>query len=41
MVEEGGMMKSSRDLENSEQLFSKVYVWVLFIFGFSCLDFQE
>jgi len=29
MIEEGGMMRSSRDLENDQQLFSKVCVWVL------------
>ncbi len=38
---ERGMMKSSRDLKSGQQFFSKVYVWVLFIFGFYCLAFQE
>ncbi len=37
----GGMMKSSKGFESGQQLFSKVCVWVLFIFGFCCLAFQE
>ncbi len=36
-----GMMRSSRGLESGQWLFSKVYVWVLFVFGFYCFVFQE
>jgi hypothetical protein len=38
---EGGMMRSSRGLENGQQLLSRICVCVLFVFGFYCLVFQE
>jgi hypothetical protein len=41
MVEERGMMKSSRDLESSQQLFSKVCVWVCSYLGFIVLIFKS
>jgi len=34
-------MRSSRDLESGQQLFSKICVWVLFVFGFCYLAFQK
>jgi hypothetical protein len=34
-------MRSSKGRENDQQLFSKVYVWVLFVSSFYCLLFQE
>jgi hypothetical protein len=38
---EGGMMKSSKGFKSDQQLFSKVYICVLFIFRFCCFAFQE
>jgi len=37
MVEHGGIMRSSRGLESSQQLFSRVCVCVLFVSRFCCL----
>jgi len=37
----GGMMRSSRGFENGQQIFSRVCVCVLFVFGFCCFDFEE
>ncbi len=39
--ERGMMRRRSRGLESSQQLFSKVYVCVLFVFGFCCFVFQK
>jgi hypothetical protein len=38
---EGGMMKNSIGLENSQQFFSITCVCVLFVSRFCCLIFQE
>jgi hypothetical protein len=37
----GGMMRSSRSFESGQQLFSRVYVCVLFVSEFCCLAFQK
>jgi hypothetical protein len=37
----GGMMRSYRGLESNQQLFSRIYVFFLFVYGFCCLVFQE
>ncbi len=35
------MIRSSRGLESGQQLFSRICVCVLFVYGFCCLAFQE
>jgi hypothetical protein len=36
-----GMMRTSKGFKNGQQLFSKVCVWVLFVFRFYYIVFQK